>query len=293
MKKAPNLAEESPGQAQNNTARPQPLYVLEDAGLGEYVELDRRVDGAEQDAIWARWEFGRLLLAERDAHGGKQLPHGRIEQLCAALKRSPAEIRSRAQFAEEHPTELEVATAVATFRTWTEIRAHFGKRGIQLSESTEWYTPAEYIEAARRALGAIDLDPASCELANRTVGASRFYSLEDDGLAQPWYGRVWMNPPYGGYVASFVGKLVDEHGAGNVEAAIALVSAHAVDTQWFQQLWDCPALCFIDHRITFISPHRESHQNTGGSCFAYFGPDPASFYREFSHFGAIVRRWQP
>lgn len=61
--------------------------------------------------------------------------------------------------------------------------------------SPEHYTPSPYTEAARYVLGAIDLDPASCERANSTVRAAQFYSAKDDGLAQPWRGRVFLNPP--------------------------------------------------------------------------------------------------
>ncbi len=90
------------GKASPESLAPFPSKMTPDPD--EYlVALDRRVDGAETDAIWARWEFGRLLLlAEREAHGGLQLAHGRIDQLCQATRKGPAELRSRAQFAEEY-----------------------------------------------------------------------------------------------------------------------------------------------------------------------------------------------
>ncbi len=52
--------------------------------------------------------------------------------------------------------------------------------------SNEWYTPSYIIEAARQVLGSIDLDPASCALANQTVKAAKYFTVDDDGLAQSW-----------------------------------------------------------------------------------------------------------
>jgi hypothetical protein len=41
----------------------------------------------------------------------------------------------------------------------------------------EWYTPSTYIEKARRVLGRIDIDPASCEAAQTVVNASHFFTV--------------------------------------------------------------------------------------------------------------------
>lgn len=73
---------------------------------------------------------------------------------------------------------------------------------IELStESAEHYTPPDVIAAVRHTLITIDVDPASCELANRTVGARRIFTKADDGLSRSWRipsyssGTVFCNPP--------------------------------------------------------------------------------------------------
>jgi hypothetical protein len=65
------------------------------------------------------------------------------------------------------------------------------------SESTDHYTPVAIVEAARAVLDVIELDPASCEIANQYIGARRIFTIADNGFAQRWTGRVFLNPPGG------------------------------------------------------------------------------------------------
>jgi hypothetical protein len=67
------------------------------------------------------------------------------------------------------------------------------------SASNEHYTPRIIVEVAREAMGSIELDPASCELANReNVRAARFFTKEDEGLGKAWDAKtIFVNPPGG------------------------------------------------------------------------------------------------
>jgi hypothetical protein len=85
----------------------------------------------------------------------------------------------------------------------------------QTSGKVEYYTPPEIIEPVRKTMGAIDLDPASSDKANKIVGASHIYRQPSyttfhseqyshpirlyesrGGLDFPWHGRIWLNAPF-------------------------------------------------------------------------------------------------
>jgi len=164
-------------------------------------------------------------------------------------------------------------------------------RGLMSSASNEWYTPPEIIEAAREVLGEIDLDPASSEEANKTVRAARFYTKEDDGLSKAWEGRVWMNPPFGGMSEAFVDKLIEEHDAGNVPAAIVLLNGYRWEAKWFRSLWEFP-ICFLDNRFKFRNPDRPdggSGQPPIAFVTIYMGREFNKFVRVFSNLGQIMK----
>lgn len=154
------------------------------------------------------------------------------------------------------------------------------------SGENEWYTPAGIIEAARAVMGGIDLDPASSAAANEVVRAARFYTATDNGLIQPWEGRIWLNPPYSGIlVARFVEKLVAEHRSSHVGAAVMLTN-NATETVWGQSLLGaCSAVCFPSGRIRFGLRGEEKATPLQGQMICYLGPRVEIFTDVFSALG--------
>ena len=67
----------------------------------------------------------------------------------------------------------------------------------------DYYTPPEIVDAARHAMGGIDLDAASHYLANRVLHIPEFFHTGRSAFANDWHGRVWLNPPYGDYAPWF------------------------------------------------------------------------------------------
>jgi phage N-6-adenine-methyltransferase len=157
------------------------------------------------------------------------------------------------------------------------------------SESNEWYTPGHLIEMVRAFYGgAIDLDPASSDVAQETVRAVHYYTSETDGLAHEWSGDVWLNPPYGDEVAAFVAKAIAEYEAGRVNQVILLVRA-STGSRWFQQLIPYP-LCFISGRLRFTHPDDEHTTSaTFSSVLAYLGNNPDAFCAAFGEIGGVKR----
>ncbi len=185
------------------------------------------------------------------------------------------------------------------------------------SSSPEWYTPNDpYLIAVRNCLGGIELDPASCEVANRVVLAERIFTIKDNGLSQEWKSpRLFLNSPYGYEGAPdkrrngewnprlgrpnqriWSQKLIAEYRAGNVMQAIMLCNAQTGE-QWFQPLWQYP-ICFVNHRIPFYTIDEQGRMvvskngksgPTHASCFVYFGAWHHRFEQAFKDIGAF--RW--
>jgi phage N-6-adenine-methyltransferase len=246
----------------------------------------QRIIDLESKGDEHQWEAARLIWEELDEGIRSQ------RDLGEAIGKSQQHVGRMAKVWELWITDTLGSERPPFCEVYRDLKGESDYEKRRSSVSNEWYTPAEYLEAARRVLGAIDLDPASCELANKTVQAAGYYTEDDDGLNQPWKGRVWLNPPYGGQAGAFVTKLAESYDSGEVTAAIALITALTTDTNWFRPLWD-HVLCFFYGRIKFDSDDGSGSSNTAGSIFIYLGPDPDGFQAEFGRFGAVVVRRRP
>ena len=112
------------------------------------------------------------------------------------------------------------------------------------SESVEWYTPPEIFETLDLVF---DLDPASPNNQPVYLPAINWYTKEDDGLKQDWYGKVWLNPPYTrNEMGLWLQKFIDN---GN---GVALLFARS-DTKWFHEyIPQMDSVLFKKGRVKFL-----------------------------------------
>lgn len=146
----------------------------------------------------------------------------------------------------------------------------------------EWLTPPEIIKA----LGSFDLDP--CAPINRPWDtANCHYTIGDNGLVQPWFGRVWCNPPYGLKAAKLLERLAD-HGNG-----IALIFARTETRMFFDHVWGrSDAVLFIEGRLHFHHVDGTRAKANGGapSCLVAYGENNVNRLIN-SDLGVVVRGW--
>jgi hypothetical protein len=110
-----------------------------------------------------------------------------------------------------------------------------------VAKTMTWLTPPDILEA----LGPFDLDPCT-PLKMPWPTAEKRYTEADDGLKQPWFGRVWLNPPYGRQVDDWMRKMA-EHGNG-----IALTFARTETAFWHESIWpESDAILFMRGRLHF------------------------------------------
>ena len=160
-------------------------------------------------------------------------------------------------------------------------------RHSNLTGDFEWHTPPDLLEAARKTMGAIDLDPASCSKANKNVKAKKYYTQKQDGLKKPWFGRVWLNPPYNRKVIdSFIDKLLNEP----IKQAIVLTN-NTAETKWAQKLFfRVNAVCFTNYRVRFLKgSFQQSNSPLFGQAIWGINVNEKKFKKNFEKFGSVLK----
>lgn len=236
-----------------------------DAG-GRPSKTAAKVAGVKTPAVE---DIGIDLRRARDYEAAAKIPKQQLEAYVAAFRAD-----------DRAPTSRGLISAVAAA---TSSSPDY--------DGDEWFTPAEWVERARAALGGtIDLDPASNIHAQKTVKAKRFYTKEDDGLSKPWTGRVFCNPPYStALIKAFTNKLLASlEELREATAAVYLVN-NCTDAGWFQDcLHWCDAVCFPRGRIAFENANGVGFATRQGQAFFWFGMDAGPFRAAFKDCGAIL-----
>lgn len=150
-----------------------------------------------------------------------------------------------------------------------------------VAASHVWLTPREILAP----LGHFDLDPCAAPSPRPWSTAKRHIELPEDGLAADWFGRVWLNPPFGRHTEQWLAKMA-KHGNG-----IALVFARTETVMFQQHVWPkASAVLFLAKRPHFYRPNGiRADGNSGGPiCLIAYGESNAEILRA-SNLGPTVR----
>ncbi len=155
---------------------------------------------------------------------------------------------------------------------------------IKNPSGDECGTPEKYIGLVREVLGTISLDPCTTPEFNEVVGATRYYTKEDNALRKNWLAStVYVNPPYSRKLMPlFVDKVIREYLSRNIHEVIVLSNTSS-SAKWYQSLITyCDSFCMPNKRIQFTF-----NNNPYSQTFFYFGENEERFYDVFSKIGVV------
>jgi hypothetical protein len=265
-------------------------YAIEEAKrIKEWPALEKAVDLKVTEQIkFVAWWTVNVSIGHAHNRGENRVPGSlplvKAESLTGMKQQRVSDLKARLTDAEGYRKNLIGAEYIAACLENRIVR------GTQGTGEFERYTPAMYTEMARTVMGSIDLDPASCRVAQKIVKATTHYTVKHDGLRQEWFGNIWLNPPYHRKLLPlFIDKLVAELAVGRAKQAIMLTN-NSTDTDWFRvAIGSCQAVCFTQGRIAFLMEDGVTALNpTQGQAIFYFGRRLRRFSDEFCKTGFIV-----
>jgi phage N-6-adenine-methyltransferase len=112
-----------------------------------------------------------------------------------------------------------------------------------------WQTPRWLISALTEVLEDFDLDPCAPRRRDNYT-AKRGFTAEDDGLNRPWFGKVFINPPYSS-IAPWISKIAQESASHKVTNLVALVPARTDTNWWHDAMRSGATIMFLKGRLKF------------------------------------------
>jgi hypothetical protein len=164
-----------------------------------------------------------------------------------------------------------------------EVSMTLGSHQRAVGKSQIHITPKSIIDR----LGPFDMDP--CAASERPWDCATVNITEaENGLIQPWRGRIFLNPPFDQYVVGqWIGRLA-EHGRGT-----ALLHART-EAAWFEPCWErASGILFLADRIYFHRPDgsRQPANSGAPAVLVAFGEEDLVRLRDSGIAGYLVTQW--
>ena len=151
----------------------------------------------------------------------------------------------------------------------TEPLAPMMNPGMYSSLSHEWETPSALYDSLHREFD-FTLDAAA---SHENAKCAKYFTIDDDGLSQPWDGRVWVNPPYGRGIGHWVEKAYQESRRGSL--VVCLIPSRTDTGYWHDYAMKAAAIRFIRGRLHFSSDDHAERKSAGTSA-AHNAPFPSA-----------------
>ena len=110
------------------------------------------------------------------------------------------------------------------------------------SKTDLWATPQDFFDKLD---SEFHFETDVCALPENAK-CRKFYTPEQDGLAQTWEGVCWCNPPYGRQIGKWVRK------ASESNATVVMLIPARTDTAWFHDyIYGKAEVRFVRGRLRF------------------------------------------